>query len=199
MLYLLNFWATGHFVAITIRESYIELLIVKLQANLAVCNYGRKISKPTHWRITDANLMKKIASVCASKNLFTCAVFSLHFDITAISIQWKQKTWITKALTIFLYLITFANFNVKAYVHLQYLPILQFLMAHTQHFFFLIDFSMQLTVNMLIVNFLPMTGFEPWTSGIGIDHSATWAATTANVSIYWKRISEEKRKRKTHV
>ena len=45
--------------------------------------------------------------------------------------------------------------------------------------FFLISvFSIQFTVNIQY-KFLPMTGFEPWTSGIRSDRSTNWATTTA--------------------
>ena len=37
-------------------------------------------------------------------------------------------------------------------------------------FFFIFVFSILLTVNVQY-NFLPMTGFEPWTSGGGSDRS----------------------------
>ena len=40
--------------------------------------------------------------------------------------------------------------------------------GHSRPLFFIFVFSMQLTVN-LGYKFLPMTGFEPWTSGIGSD------------------------------
>ena len=30
-----------------------------------------------------------------------------------------------------------------------------------------------------------MTGFEPWISGVGSDHSTNWATTTAQILIYW--------------
>ena len=46
--------------------------------------------------------------------------------------------------------------------------------------------SFQYTVDskqMFIMNkFLPMTGFEPRTSGIGSDHSTNWAKTTAQLT-----------------
>ena len=45
-------------------------------------------------------------------------------------------------------------------------------------FFFIFVFSVQLTVNIQY-KFLPMTGFEPRTSGIGSDRSTNWATTTA--------------------
>ena len=38
-------------------------------------------------------------------------------------------------------------------------------------FFFIFVFSLQLTVNNVQYKSLPMTGFEPWTSGVGSDHS----------------------------
>ena len=34
-------------------------------------------------------------------------------------------------------------------------------------------------------NFLPMTGFEPWTSGIRSDRSTNWATTTAHYYYYF--------------
>ena len=43
---------------------------------------------------------------------------------------------------------------------------------------FIFVFSIQLTVNIQYI-FLPMTGFERQTSGIGSDHSTNWATTTA--------------------
>ena len=47
-------------------------------------------------------------------------------------------------------------------------------------FSFIFVFSIQLTVNKCsIYNFLPMTRFEPWTSGIGSACSINWATTTA--------------------
>ena len=45
-------------------------------------------------------------------------------------------------------------------------------------FFFIFVFSMQLIVNVQY-KFLPMTGFELRTSGIGSNHSTNWATTTA--------------------
>ena len=45
-------------------------------------------------------------------------------------------------------------------------------------FFFIFVFSIQLTVNVRY-KFLPMTGFEPRTSGIGSDRSTNWATTTS--------------------
>ena len=44
------------------------------------------------------------------------------------------------------------------------------------HFFFIFVFSKQLTTNKW--NFLPMTGFEPQTSGVGSNHSTNWVTTT---------------------
>ena len=41
----------------------------------------------------------------------------------------------------------------------------------------------------MLYNFLPMTGFEPWTSGIGSDRSSNWATTTAQTFIFYNRIS----------
>ena len=49
-------------------------------------------------------------------------------------------------------------------------------------FFFISVFSIQLTINDQF-NFLPMTGFEPRTSGIGSNHSTNWITTTAQVCI----------------
>ena len=46
-------------------------------------------------------------------------------------------------------------------------------------FFFIIVFSIHLTVKVQY-KFLPMTGFEPQTSGIGSNHSTNWATTTAH-------------------
>ena len=46
-------------------------------------------------------------------------------------------------------------------------------------FFFIFVFSIQLTVNVRY-KFLPMTGFEPRTSGIGSNRSTNWATTTAH-------------------
>ena len=49
-------------------------------------------------------------------------------------------------------------------------------------FFFIFVFSIhswQLTIVQYINKFLPMTGFEPPTSGIGSDRSTNWATTTA--------------------
>ena len=50
-------------------------------------------------------------------------------------------------------------------------------------FFFIFVFSIQLTVKFQY-NFLPMSGFEPRTSGIGIgsDRSTNWAATTVTTT-----------------
>ena len=48
-------------------------------------------------------------------------------------------------------------------------------------FFFIFVFSMQLTVNVNY-NFLLMTGFEPWTAGVGSNHSNNWATNTAQTS-----------------
>ena len=45
-------------------------------------------------------------------------------------------------------------------------------------FFFIFVCSIQLTVNVRH-KFLPMTGFEPRTSGFGSDRSTNWATTTA--------------------
>ena len=44
--------------------------------------------------------------------------------------------------------------------------------------FFIFVFSIQLTASIQY-KFLPMTGFAPWTSGIGSDRSTNWATTTA--------------------
>ena len=39
---------------------------------------------------------------------------------------------------------------------------------------------------MFYINkFLPMTGFEPRTSGIGSDRSTNWATTTALIKVFW--------------
>ena len=63
-------------------------------------------------------------------------------------------------------------------------------MGHSRPlFFFIFVFSIQLTVNVRY-KFLPMTGFEPRTSGIGSDRSTNWATTTAkNYSYSPKRPS----------
>ena len=45
-------------------------------------------------------------------------------------------------------------------------------------FFFIFVFSIQITVNVQY-NFLPMTGFEPRTSGVGSNRATYWATTTA--------------------
>ena len=45
-------------------------------------------------------------------------------------------------------------------------------------FLFIFVFSIQLTVNIQF-NFLPMTGSEPQTYGIGSNRSTNWATTTA--------------------
>ena len=38
------------------------------------------------------------------------------------------------------------------------------------------------TINLIIIfKFLPMTAFEPLTSGIGSDRSTNWAKTTASI------------------
>ena len=53
----------------------------------------------------------------------------------------------------------------------------------TAIFFFIFVFSIhswQLTNVQYINKVLPMTGFEPQTSGIGSDHSTNWATTTAH-------------------
>ena len=44
-----------------------------------------------------------------------------------------------------------------------------------------------MTVNVQY-NFLPVTGFELWTSGIGNDHSANWATFTAKINPLWQLI-----------
>ena len=48
-------------------------------------------------------------------------------------------------------------------------------------FFFIFVFSIQLTVNVHF-NFLPMAGFELWTSGIGSNRSTDLGTTTAQAS-----------------
>ena len=58
-------------------------------------------------------------------------------------------------------------------------------------FFFIFVFSIQLTVNVEY-KFLPMTGFEPQTSGIGSDRSTNWATTTTLIyliSVIWLMVS----------
>ena len=45
-------------------------------------------------------------------------------------------------------------------------------------FFFILIFSIQLTANVQY-KFLPMTWFEPQTSGIGSNRSTNWATTAA--------------------
>ena len=56
---------------------------------------------------------------------------------------------------------------------------------------FLASFSLfssfqQLTENMFIIIFLPMTELEPQTYGIGSDRSTNWATTTAAVDVRYK-------------
>ena len=34
--------------------------------------------------------------------------------------------------------------------------------------------------------YLPMVGFEPWISGVGIDRSANWATTTPYIKFNYK-------------
>ena len=47
-------------------------------------------------------------------------------------------------------------------------------------FFFIVVFSgLQLTYNYVSKILLPMSRFEPWISGVGCDHSANCATTTA--------------------
>ena len=53
-------------------------------------------------------------------------------------------------------------------------------------FFFIFVFSIQLTVNMQY-NFLPMTGFEPRTSGVGSNRSTNWVTTTAQVNDFYRK------------
>ena len=50
--------------------------------------------------------------------------------------------------------------------------------------------SIRLTVNMFIIKKLPMTGFEPQTSGIGNDHTANCATTTAAKNIEKMKVAE---------
>ena len=45
--------------------------------------------------------------------------------------------------------------------------------------FFIFVFSIQLTAENVGRKSLPMTGFEPWTSSVGSDHSTNRATTTA--------------------
>ena len=49
-------------------------------------------------------------------------------------------------------------------------------------FFFIFVFSIKLTVNVQYY-FLSMTGFKPWSSGVGIKHSTNWVATIARNKI----------------
>ena len=58
--------------------------------------------------------------------------------------------------------------------------------------FFSLFSSFQYTVDRIqmfkINKFLPMTGFEPRTSGIGSNRSTNWATTTSLVHCYWFQI-----------
>ena len=52
-------------------------------------------------------------------------------------------------------------------------------------FFLIFVCSLQLTVKNVLYISLPMTRFEPWTSGVGSDSSTNWATTTAlSLSIF---------------
>ena len=58
-------------------------------------------------------------------------------------------------------------------------------------FSFIFVFSIQLTVNNVQYKCLPMTGFEPRTSGIGSDRSTNWATTTAHhLFIYCETVTD---------
>ena len=52
-------------------------------------------------------------------------------------------------------------------------------------FFFIFVFSIQSTVNVQY-NFLPMTGFELRTSGVGSKHSTNWAPTLYLLTVFTK-------------
>ena len=52
-------------------------------------------------------------------------------------------------------------------------------------FFFIFVFSIKLTVYVQY-KFLPMTGFQPWTSGIGSDRSTNCDTTTALEIMFFK-------------
>ena len=47
-------------------------------------------------------------------------------------------------------------------------------------FFFIFVFSTQMTEHIQY-KFLPMTGYEQWTSGVGSDRSTNWATATAHL------------------
>ena len=49
-------------------------------------------------------------------------------------------------------------------------------------FLFIFVFSIQLIVNNFSIKILPMTGFKPWTSGIGSDRSTNWVTTTSQLT-----------------
>ena len=54
-----------------------------------------------------------------------------------------------------------------------------FLGALPDNFFFIFVSSIpQMTKTTILFKNLSMIGFEPWTSGVGSDHSANWATTT---------------------
>ena len=57
-------------------------------------------------------------------------------------------------------------------------------------FFFIFVFSMQLTINVNY-DFLLMTGFEPWTAGVGSNHSNNWATNTARpLFVYFRSLHQ---------
>ena len=47
-------------------------------------------------------------------------------------------------------------------------------------FFYIFVLALQFTVENVLYKSLPMTGFEPRTSGVWSDHSTNWATTTAH-------------------
>ena len=68
-------------------------------------------------------------------------------------------------------------------------------MGHSKPLFFIFVFSIhswQKTNVQYINKFLPMTGFEPWTSGIGSNRSTNWATATAQQdTFYTSKIEHE--------
>ena len=67
-------------------------------------------------------------------------------------------------------------------------PNFDFLKWATPCLFFIFVFSIQLKVKQCNIKFLPMTGFELRTSGVGSDRSTNWATTTAS-SLYYISVS----------
>ena len=83
------------------------------------------------------------------------------------------------------YLLSLSLFSLLSILYFSFSPTVVYsLKKSIPYLFFLFFFSSSNTVNERSIENLPMTGFEPHTSGVGSDFYKNWATTTAQSLLF---------------